>query len=396
MKGRTNMDKQNGRFTFKKFWLPLFLFAVAVICFYKVIDRFPAIFAGLLDFIDILSPIIWGVIIAFLLYRPANGLETLFKKVKSKFVSCHARGISVFLCYLTAFVVLAAALYLVLPRIFGSVVSLVNNIPEYYASLMTYLEELAGEDGLLLGFSVDKLQQELTVAKLLSYFDFGELPKYLGEVFKATGAVVDFFLIIVISVYVLLGRNHLIHVCGKLLSLVLPAKRVRSIKVYLGRTCNIFYSYIYSQLIDAVIVAVLCFIVFSIIRLPYALLLALLMGACNLIPYFGAFIGGAGVVLVTLLSTGNFVQALIALACVIGVQQLDANVLQPRIVADSVGLRPVYVLIAITIGSGLFGIVGMLISVPVFAVIRMLVVEYINQLNGEETPFVKKQAELEK
>lgn len=390
------MEKQNGRFTFKKFWFPLFLFAVAVICFYKVVDRLPEIFVGFFDFIRILSPVIWGIVIAFLLYRPANALEKLLRKGKLKFVAAHARGISVLICYLAMFAVVAAVLYLVLPRIFNSVVSLVNHIPEYYTSLMTYLQELAGEDGAILGFSIADLQKELTVTKLLSYFDLGELPKYLGEVFKATGAVVDFFLVIVISIYVLLGRDHLIHVCGRLIGLALPVRKVRALRHYLGRTCNIFYSYIYSQLIDAVIVSVLCFIVFSIVRLPYALLLALLMGICNLIPYFGAFIGGAGVVLVTLLSTGNIVQSLVALACVVGAQQLDANVLQPRIVADSVGLRPIYVLIAITIGSGLFGIVGMLISVPIFAVIRMLIVEYMHHLNGEDTLLVKKQAELER
>lgn len=389
------MEKQNSRFSFKKFWFPLFLFAVAVICFYKVVDRLPEIFSGLLDFIGILSPVLWGVIIAFLLYRPANGLEKLLRKAKPKFVAAHARGISVLLCYLATFAVLAIALYLVVPRIFSSVVSFVNHMPAYYESFMDYLTELAGSDGTILGFSVADLQKELTVTKLLSYFDFGELPKYLGEVFKATGAVVDFFLVIVISVYVLLGRDHLIHVCGRLIGLVLPARKVGALRHYLGRTCNIFYSYIYSQLIDAVIVTALCFVVFSIVRLPYALLLAILMGICNLIPYFGAFIGGAGVVLVTLLSTGNLVQSLVALACVIGAQQLDANVLQPKIVADSVGLRPIYVLIAITIGSGLFGIVGMLISVPVFAVIRMLIVEYLHHLNGEDTLLVKKQTELE-
>jgi len=99
-------------------------------------------------------------------------------------------------------------------------------------------------------------------------------------------------------------------------------------------------------------------------------------------------------VLVTIISSGDILKAVIALVCIIVVQQLDANLIQPRIVAESVGLRPIYVLLAIMIGSGLFGFVGILISVPVMAVIRMLIVEYIKSLGGKDTPLVEKQREL--
>lgn len=388
------MDNKKSGLSFKKFWFPLFIFAVAVICFYKIVDKLPSVFSAIFSFIGILSPFVVGIVIAFLLYKPANGLERLIKRTKNEFWSKHARGFSVLLCYLVLLAVLATVLYLIIPRIFSSIVSLVNNIPEYYSSAMQSLTNIAGEDGKILGFDIASIKDELSISKILSYFDFQSVTKYLGEVFKATGAVIDFIFAMVVSVYVLLIREHLIKVCGRLVALIIPARRVRTLRRYLGRTCDIFYSYVYSQLIDAVIVIVLCFVVFSIVRIPYALLLAILMGICNLIPYFGAFIGGAVVVFVTLVSTGNFVQALISLACVLGAQQLDANVLQPRIVADSVGLRPVYVLLAITIGSGLFGIVGILVSVPLFAVIRMLVLEYMGSLNGEDTLLVKKQDEL--
>ncbi len=390
------MDNKTSIFSFKKFWLPLFLFFVVVICFYKVVDRLPSVFSAIVSFIGVLSPFIVGIVIAFLLYKPANAIEKLIKKTKNEFWSKHARGFSVLICYIIALAILGIVLYLVLPRLFTSVVSLVNNLPEYYNSATDYLKNLAGDDGKILGFELSVITKEFSIAKILSYFDFSYVAKYLGEVFKATGAVVDFVLAVVISVYILLIREHLIRVCAKLISMVLPANKVKKLRRFLGKSCNVFYNYVYSQLIDAVIVSVLCLIVFTIARLPYALLLALLMGVSNLIPYFGALIGGVIVVFVTLVSTGNVVQALIALALVLGAQQLDANVLQPKIVADSVGLRPIYVLLAITVGGGLFGVIGILISVPVFAVIRMLILEYMNSLNGEDTPLVKKQEELSK
>ena len=101
-------------------------------------------------------------------------------------------------------------------------------------------------------------------------------------------------------------------------------------------------------------------------------------------------------VLVTLISTGNFITAIIALASILVIQQIDANIIQPRIVAESVGLKPLYVLLAIMIGSGLFGFVGILVSVPVMAVIKMIIVDYIENLDGKDTPLVKKQKELAK
>ena len=179
-----------------------------------------------------------------------------------------------------------------------------------------------------------------------------------------------------------------------LLGMIIPKERINRLGGVTVRSAHIFYSYIYSQLIDSAIVSVLMTIVFVIIGLPYALLLGILMGLCNIIPYFGSIIGGVGVVLVTLISSGDILKAVIASICIIVVQQLDANLIQPRIVAESVGLKPIYVLLAIMIGSGLFGFVGILISVPVMAVIRMLIVEYIKSLGGKDTPLVEKQREL--
>jgi predicted PurR-regulated permease PerM len=140
--------------------------------------------------------------------------------------------------------------------------------------------------------------------------------------------------------------------------MILPKKSVNFLHGYMIRATKICYSYIYSQLIDAVIVSTLCFIIFSIIGIPYAILFAIFMGFCNLIPYFGALIGGAVVVLITLVSTGDILTTIIALVCLLVVQQVDANVIQPRIVADTVGLKPLYVLLAIMIGGGIFGFIG--------------------------------------
>lgn len=386
-------NKKSGS-NFKKFWLPLFLFAVAIIIFYKVVDRLPQVFSAILDVLGVISPFIGGLIIAFVLYKPVFKLEKLLLKSKKTFLKNHARGISVLGSYCSLILILTLILYLLLPRIFSSAMSLVQNLPTYYDSAVEYVKTLSGEAGKIFGFDVNKILSSLSVSNILSYFDLSAVGKYAGEIFSATGTIIDVFMAFVVSVYVLLGRNHLVKVARKILSMVLTKEKVEKLGRYSIRISDIFYSYIYSQLIDAVIVCVLCFIIFSIIGIPYGSLLAILMGLCNMIPYFGAIIGGGVTVIVTLITSGNFLKAIIVLACIIVVQQVDANLLQPKIVADSVGLKPIYVLLAIMIGSGLFGFVGMLICVPVMAVIRMIIVDYMKHLGGEDTLIVKKQKEL--
>lgn len=382
----------------KKFWIPLFIFVILVITFYKTVDHLPQLFSWITNFLGIISPFIGGVAVAFLLYRPAHGIENFIRKSKYKFISSRARGLSVLICYLALFIILAVALYLIIPGFIKNAVSLVQHLPGYFSAAIEYITSLADEEGKIFGITVSELLKNFSVDRILEYFDLNSIGKYAGDVINMTGSisgtVLDVVMAFIVSVYVLLSRSHLVKVATKLLSMVIPREKVKGLYNYIVRTSEIFYSYVYSQLIDAVIVTVICFIVFSIIGLPYSFLLAILMGLCNVIPYFGALIGGVGVTAVTLFSSGDILKTVIALVAVIVVQQLDSNLIQPRIVADSVGLRPVYVLLAIMIGSGLFGFVGMLICVPVMAVIRMIIVDYIKHLGGKDTPLVQKQKEL--
>ncbi len=389
-------NNKKGAPNFKSFWLPMFLFVIAVISFFKIIDKLDLIFSALFNFLNVISPFIWGLAIAFLLYKPAFALEQLCLKSKKIFFKKRARGISVLSCYLALAIVLGLILYLLLPKVFSSAMALVQNLPQYYSAAIDYVKKLAGQDGKVLGFDITGFLNSLSLSAILKYFDFSAAGKYMGEILGVTSTFVDVLLAFVVSVYVLLGRNHLLSVAKRLLHMVIPKEKVSSLGSVAVRSAHIFYNYIYSQLIDAVIVAAIMSVIFYIIGLPYALLLGILMGVCNVIPYFGALIGGGLVIIISLISSGDILKAVITLILVIVVQQLDANLIQPRIVAGSVGLKPLYVLLAIMVGSGLFGFVGILICVPVTAIIRMLILDYLKSLNGKDTPFVEKQRELAK
>ena len=390
------MQKGNGNISnFKKFWLPLFLFVVSIIVFYKVVDRLPQVFTTIFDVLSVLGPFIGGLAIAFVLYKPSYALENLCLKSEKTFIKKHARGISVLTCYAALFLILAVILYLLLPKIFESIVNLVQNLPDYYNSAVDKLKNTAGSEGKILGIDINSALDKLSIEKILGFFDLNSIGKQAGGIVGATSnTILDVIMAFVVSVYALLDRRQLVKTFARLLGLVVPKERVNKFKGLTVRVSGIFYSYIYSQLIDCVIVSILLTIVFYIIGIPYALLLAILMGLCNMIPYFGSIIGGVGVVLMTLVSSGDLLKAIIAMVCIIVIQQIDANIIQPRIISESVGLRPIYVLLAIMIGSGLFGFLGILISVPVMAVIRMIIGDYMKNLGGRDTPLVEKQREL--
>ena len=169
----------------------------------------------------------------------------------------------------------------------------------------------------------------------------------------------------------LLSREMLVRSVGRFLSLFFKKRNLRSAYDYLCRISDIFYSYIYSALIDALIVAISCTVLFLIIGVDYAPIFGFLVGAANLIPYFGATISGIGVAIFTAI-TGGIGKALIVGASILVLQQLDGNVIQPKIIGKNVGIHPLYTLIAITVGGGLLGFGGILIGVPIAATVQML------------------------
>ncbi|MEG1887207.1 MAG: AI-2E family transporter [Oscillospiraceae bacterium] len=368
-----------------KLWLPAFIFVAAVICFDEALRLLPSIASAFGKITSIMMPFIVGFVFAFILYIPVGKLENFLEHRKNKLLSSHARGISVAVVYIVFAALVTLALSLVLPRIARSVADLVNQFPSYYDSTIQYVEQHFVTDGKIFGFDFNEIKNSVSFANIFSFIDFGSLSKYAAGVFKAGSTVIDTFLAFVISVYMLLGRDHLIHVCGKLMSLFIPPKRVHSTYSYIKKISDIFYSYIYSQLLDALIVSVLLGIAFSIIGVPYALLFAILIGICNLIPYFGAIIGGGVVALFTLFSN-NLITAIIVGVTIIVIQQVDANLLQPKIVGNTVGIRPIYVLFAVTVGGGLMGIVGILIGVPLIATIRMIMVDIIAKRESAADP----------
>ena len=300
-----------------------------------------------------------------------------------------ARPLAVLIVYVLALAIVALVVYAAIPALITAISDFAKNLPAYYNKVLTLVSTYTAEGGLLEGLDVESKLQEI-YTMLQQYLTVDRVLSYLGSVVRFATSLLDVVMAFIVSVYMLLSKEALVRALKSVCALVFKPKTMNFFSVYLNKTATIFYNYFYSQAIDALVVGVLATIGFLLARLPNAPVLGMMLGLMNMIPYFGALIGGVVCVLVALLA-GNFYGALFVAIYILVMQQLDANIIQPRIVGQTVGLRPIYVLLGITIGGGLYGFWGIFLGVPVMAVIQMLITDYIAARNEAAVPETVKQ-----
>lgn len=354
-------------------WITAFFFLAAVIIFRELLMSLPQIWSGVKTVLSIMSPFIIGFVIAFILYIPSVKLESLLKKTSERnFLNRHSRGISVLSVYLLGFAVIGVILVLVLPWIVRNLINLYEDREIYYDKLVNFIYSRCDENGTFFGIDPTSITEKLNLEKLLSKLDLNQLTSVANGVYQVGSTIIESILAIFSSIYMLISRESLIRSVGRLLAVFTARKNVTRFHGYLSKISGIFYTYIYSALLDALVVAVACTIAFLIIGIKYAPLFGFIVGIANLIPYFGAIICGVGVSVFVLVSDG-VIPALITAASILVIQQIDSNIIQPRIVGQTVGIQPLYTLMAITLGGGLFGFWGILLGVPIAASIQLIV-----------------------
>ena len=362
-------------------WVTLFLLGVALIVVYKAFDSLGWILGGAMMLLSILTPFLIGFVIAFLLFAPVNRLETALQKSKWGFLRKGARVLSVTIVYIIAIALVVGLVYVVSPALLSALMDFINNVPTYYTNVMAFIKQYTQPGGLLENFDIQGKINEL-YALVQQYLTVERILTYISSISRATSSVVDGLMAIIISVYMLLGRESLLNASRSVLGLIFKPTTLATMSAYKHKTARIFYNYIYSQLMDALVVSVLATIGFLLVRMPNAPVFGMLLGIMNMIPYFGALVGGVLSVLIMLLS-GNFYGALFIAGYILVMQQIDANIIQPRIIGDNVGIRPIYVLLGITVFGGLLGFWGIFLGAPFIAVIKMFLTDYIAYRNNK-------------
>lgn len=364
-------------------WLYWFLFAVAIILVYKTLDNFSAIGDWIKNLLDVLMPFVIGLLIAYLLYIPCRKVEGFYKKRKKiKFIQKRARGLSILTIYVIILIVLILVINILLPILANSIIDLASNIQNYYNSLNTNIENLPN-DSLLKNEILLDILDSIRNIDLKQYFNMNKLAEYAKGVINVAGGILDFFVAIIVSIYLLLQRREIMEFFKKLGRVTLKNNTYHNFGKYFDRTNTIFFSFLAGQILDGIIVGIITSIAMSIMGVKYAILLGFMIGIFNLIPYFGAIIAVIIAALITLL-TGGVWQALLMVIIVTILQQIDANIINPKILGSTLKISPLLVIFAVSLGGAYFGFWGMFLSVPIVAVMKLLITDYIEYKNKEE------------
>ena len=359
-----------------KKWLYWFLLGVAIIIVYKTLDNFGDITNSIGTFFSIISPFLVGIFIAYLLYVPCKKVENALKKVKLKIISKSARGLSILFVYLIALLLIVILINVILPVVFESVSDFINNIQGYYDTAINNFNNLP-EDSVFKSQFVKEMIDEVKNINIKQYITPDKIFEYLINALSAVTGIFEIFVALVVSIYILADRAKLLNFLKRFASAIFKQETYKNIDKYFNNSNEIFFKFIASQFLDAIVVGVLVKIAMLLMEIKYAPLLGFFIGLFNMIPYIGAIIAVAISALVTLI-TGGLSQTIWMLIVVIILQQIDANIINPRIVGQSLKISPLLVIFAVTVGGAYFGILGMFLAVPIVAVLKILVEDYIN------------------
>lgn len=363
-------------------WFYWFTLLVAIVIVYKILDNFTGIGEWVAELIKVIKPFLVAILLAYLLYIPARKIETLYRK--NKVLSKKARGLSIATTYILAILIIALLIKVLVPMLSDSIGELASNLPGYYDSAIKYIEELP-EDNILKTEAVQnaiKKLQQIDIAKLL---DLDNLAMYLEKVIGIANGIFSAFVTIVVSIYILLERAEIVNFVKRLNRSIFTEKKCQAIDRYFEKGNDIFFKYISGQIIDAIVVAIIMSVALTIMKVKYAVLLGFLIGVFNLIPYFGAIIAVIVACVITIF-TGGFVQAIWVAVVLIILQQIDANIINPKILRDALEISKILIIFAVTVGGAYFGVLGMFLGVPAIAVIKMMLDDYIERNEKEKVP----------
>jgi len=360
-------------------WLYWFTFAVAVIVVYKTLDNFTEVGNFISDAFNLLTPFILGGLLAYIFYIPCKKVENIYNKSKLKIVKKTARKLSVLTVYIIALLIIIISINVILPTISNSIVELVSNLPEYYKNAIKMSENLP-ENSIISQINVEQIVNALQSIDFTKIISIENIVNYIKGAFGIVNAIFTAFVTIIVSIYLLLDRRQILIFLKKLTTAIFKKETSKNIGQYFSKSNEIFFKFIYSQALDGIIVGIVASIAMLIMDVKYAVLLGMMIGLFNIIPYFGAIIAVIIAGIITWV-TGGLGQALWMVIIVTILQQIDSNIINPKIIGNSLKISPLLVIFAVTVGGAYFGVLGMFLAVPVIAIIKILVEDYIDYAN---------------
>ena len=366
------MEKQNKRFA-------AFL-VFGGIAFYFGLTHFNTVTHWASALIGLCTPVVIGGIIAFLLNVPMtaieNGLKKLFRR-QPKRAGKGLRMLSLLLTFVCIIVVVALAVLMLIPDLRKSIMSVIVQIQESLPGIIDYLYSLGIDSSVL-----TMVEQQLAsinlreVAQQMITGASSMLGTLVGAVTATVSVLGNALFSTVIALYILIDKENLSRQCRKLLYAFVEPQVGDKIWHVGSLIREVFGKFLGGQSIESCLLGFLMFVALSVFRIPYASLIAVLTAVCAFIPYIGAFLScGIGVALILLV---NPLQALLCLVVYQVVQFIENQFMYPHVVGSSVGLEPLWTIIAVLVGGAAFGVLGMIFFIPVMAVVYILLKESVN------------------
>ena len=378
--------------------LTAFLTGCALLIFYDVFYRdnagtVQAFFAKLWS---VLAPVLYGLAMAYLLAPLVNLLERwilqakdALEKKKGKSTPVRKgllRAASILITWAVMLVLLYLLFAMLVPQLVDSVTTLVGNLEAYYNQIYAWVTDLLEKNPTVSTWLTDLVNRyyseatEFLTTKLLPGLQT-TLTSFTGSLVTGVWSVVifakNFIIGIIVSVYLLAAKEKSVARCCKLLYGVLPEERAMFAVRGFRRVDYIFSGFVRGKLLDSLIIGILCFIGCSILNMPYTPLVSVVVGVTNVIPFFGPFLGAIPSALLILLVSP--LKCLYFVIFIVLLQQLDGNVIGPKILGGSTGISSLWVIIAILVGGGFGGVLGMFLGVPIFACLQVLVRWLLNR-----------------
>ena len=379
------------------YWgITAFCVVACAILFYMALNYMPGVLRAISSLFSILSPFIWGLAITYILLPLVKSLQrgalgrAILKKKPEK-ARRFARAMSVILSEIIFLAIIVAIVYLIIPQLVSSITTIVENSSTYIANTTTWIEQLLSDNPEIEQYVLDVFNN---VSEDLKNWLTNTVLPGIGNIAASvtTGiisvvkAVYNLVIGIIVSIYILGNIEGFSASAKKLMYTVFSVDTAEKLREGLNFTDKTFMGFINGKLLDSAIIGLICYIGCALLNIPYALLVSVIVGVTNVIPFFGPFIGAVPSALLILLV--NPVKCLIFVIFIIVLQQLDGNVIGPKILGSSIGINGFWVMFSIILGAGLFGFWGMLLGVPVFVVIYTLINNLIDRkLKRSDLPY---------
>ncbi len=368
-------------------WKNCFKVGVSALILYLCIFYFKSFSNILGTVLSALSPFFIGLVLAYLLNILMCFYERHYfkKKINKPVVFKTRRPVCMVAAILSLCSIVAAVIWLVIPELVSCVKFIVSEIPVAINAFLQkdWVKENLSPEVLA---SLSKIDWQNYLSKAFSVLQSGVTSVFdavISAVTSVVSGIVTAFLSIVFAIYILAFKENLQKGIKRLMNAFLKKNTVKK-SLHVFDVCNkCFHNYIVGQCTEAVILGILCILGMTVLRIPYAIMIGTLVGFTALIPIAGAYIGAA--VGAFMILTVSPIKALIFLIFLVVLQQLEGNLIYPKVVGSSIGLPAIFVLLAVTVGGGIAGVVGMLLGVPLVAAFYMLLKEHLtNKENNME------------